>query len=1252
MRAVIPHRRETLALLSILVAIAAWQATGTMLGLLAPFSAAFLYMREVTASLVNGALAVVAVLLAAMAGLALGGNREPALDWAALCAVAFSIGATAIALAARTPDMRAVLARRIIEAMPAYAWSADPTGRFTYVSPNTLDYVGFSAEALAQPPDVDGFSWRAVVHPEDYTRIADAWRHCLATGSPYDTEHRIRRHDGVYRWFRNAGLAQRDDEGRIVAWHGTTMDIDDEKRAEATLIERERELSQLVDMVPSHLWRLTPDGETIFFNRRMADFLGFDVDGMASTGVSRLEALADRVHPDDRARFRSALGMSLAIGESFSLNYRLRRADGVYRWMSSRAEPLRRDDGAISGWYGLCVDVDDQMRADEALRSHQRQLQQLIDTVPVQIWCTTPAGEPDYVNRAMVDFLGLALGDFDEGLPKAIATIVHPDDRERLHAALTRSFTTGEPFELHFRNLRHDGTWRWMEGRANPLRDESGRIIRWYGANVDIDDLVRAQEEVRAREARIRRLVDSDVIGIVIWDLDGTLIDANDAFLRMVQYDRAEVEAGLDWFAMTPPDWQDVHARQEAEELLTTGRMQPREKEYFRKDGSRVPVLIGAACFEGQSRQGVAYILDLTEIKRVEASLRDRERELSQLVDMVPSYLWRITPEGVPVFFNRRLVDFLNLDVSGADQPGRTRLAAIIASIIHPDDAASVARAFEHSLATGEGLVMKWRMRRADGVYRWMSASAEALRDENGCIVQWYGLCHDIDDQVLTEAALRRSKQQLELMIDAIPVNVLSFDPAQRLTYASQRYLDTVGAPPEDIVDFAALAREVAHPDDFPIMFARACAGFAAGEAFVNRFRRLCSDGVYRWIEARAQALRDAEGAIVQWYIASIDIEEEMQAQEALRERERFLWQLVETLPAMIVCADPAGEPVYRSEQLRAYLGFGVDALDGSGKTRLDGTLDAAIHPDDLPAVRADYAHSLGTGEPYLRKHRLRRADGEYRWVETRAAPMRDKAGAIVQWNLICLDIEGEVQAQQALRLAQERLARASQAASLAELSASIAHEVNQPLAAVVANSQACHRWLSATPPNLDRAKITAERITRDANAAADVVGRIRALFRQSIETRTSTNLADVIAEARDLMAEEAMRRRIRLRVEAEAIPPTMVDRVQIQQVLVNLIRNGMDALETVPHQREVRITARPCEDAVRVEVADGGPGIEAPEKIFEPFFTTKAKGMGMGLAICRSIVEAHGGRLWAEANDARGATFVFTLPAVTKVAA
>jgi PAS domain S-box-containing protein len=1048
-----------------------------------------------------------------------------------------------------------------------------------------------------------------------------------------------------------------------------------------SLRDREREFSQLVDMVPSHIWRLTPQGEPTFFNKRMVDFLGLDVSDTAKPGMSPLETLIGRaIHPDDAAAFRDSLGRSLATGETFALRYRLRRADGVYRWMSSRADPLRDHGGHIVQWYGLCHDIDDQMQAEEAvrqserryrhlfhympigltqvdagklvplfrelraqgvtelrtyidehpeflpralealeveevnqhcvamfgaqngeemrgpiarywqpglstirrsiearyrgeevfqeetrvarmdgsvidvlfttarpgavadkslvgfiditerkkaeaaLRIRERELSQLVDMVPSHVWRLTSDGEPTFYNRRLVDFLGFDVADVGTPgmtrLASAIADFVHPDDAAGLGTALKRSFATGEPFSMKYRLRRADGVYRWLESRAEPLRDDSGAIVQWFGANVDIDDQTRLFGELEEREARIRRLVESDIIGIVIWDLDGRLIDANDAFLRMVQCDREDLQAGLRWFDMTPPEWQDVHARDEAEELKATGKMQAREKEFFRKDGSRVPVLIGAACFEGQSRQGVAYILDLSERKHAEKALRQSEQRLRHLIDALPAMIWSTTPEGTPSYVNKRFTDVTGASVDDIIAPD----GAFSLSVIHPDDKAAAAQAVARSFSTGAPYVILYRQLRRGGMYRWTETRAEPLRDEAGAILQWYGVSVDIDDMIC--------------------------------------------------------------------------------------------------------------------------------AQEALRGSERTLRQLVETLPALIYCAAPNGEPTYRSRQLREYLGFDVDEKSGEDRTRLTGTLDAVIHPDEVAAVKERYGHSLRTGEPYALKHRLRRFDGEYRWVETRAAAMRNAEGAIVQWNGICLDIEDQVRAQDALRLTQETLARASQAASLAELSASIAHEVNQPLAAVVANSHACQRWLTADPPNIARAQKTVERITRDANSAADVVSRIRALFRQSVKTRNLVALEGVIREARELMAEEAVRRRIRVDVAVEGqLPLVAFDRVQVQQVLINLIRNGMEAMESVASDRLLRMRVRRFEDEIRTEISDRGRGIEFPEKIFEPFFTTKENGMGMGLAICRSIVESHGGRMWTEKNEPHGAVFIFTLPIEAKAA-
>jgi PAS domain S-box-containing protein len=432
------------------------------------------------------------------------------------------------------------------------------------------------------------------------------------------------------------------------------------------------------------------------------------------------------------------------------------------------------------------------------------------------------------------------------------------------------------------------------------------------------------------------------------------------------------------------------------------------------------------------------------------------------------------------------------------------------------------------------------------------------------------------------------------------------------------------------------------HPDDYPGAAEHLRACMRTGRDFNFDYRVLRSTGHYVWHRFTIRPTRTPDGRITGWYGIGIDVDVHKRTEDALRVSEQSLRELIETLPVMVYCADPEGRPTFRSLRLREYLGLGDDGQLGS---ELAATLEKIIHPDDLDGVRENYGRSLKTGIPYVRRHRLRRSDGIYRWVETRASPMRDNSGRIVQWNGACVDIEDHVRAQEELRASQDRLSRAAQAAGLAELSASIAHEVNQPLAAIVANAHALQRWLSADPPNLDRAVATGNRIVRDANAAAEVVSRIRALFRQSNDMRASIDVAEIVAEARNLLAEEALRRGAVIVLDtARGLPLLRLDRVQIQQVLVNLMRNGLEAMATSPGP-VLQVRVLEIAGAIQVEVSDNGPGIDFPEKVFEPFFTTKPTGMGMGLAICRSIVEAHGGRLWAEANETGGARFCLTLP-------
>jgi PAS domain S-box-containing protein len=367
-----------------------------------------------------------------------------------------------------------------------------------------------------------------------------------------------------------------------------------------------------------------------------------------------------------------------------------------------------------------------------------------------------------------------------------------------------------------------------------------------------------------------------------------------------------------------------------------------------------------------------------------------------------------------------------------------------------------------------------------------------------------------------------------------------------------------------------------------------------------------------------------------------------------LRQSERSLRELVETLPAHIWCTAPDGEPIYFSQQFRDFIGFKVEGKDVDGASRLSSVLNAIIHPDDLGTVNTLFAHSLATGASYALKHRQRRFDGQYRWVETRAAAMRNSDDAIMQWNVICLDIDGEVRAQEELHLAQERLARASQAVSLAELSASIAHEVNQPLAAVVNSASACVRWIDAQ--KLEEARRSAARAMTEGHRASDIIGRIRALAQKAPPHKDWLDVNETIHEVIALARSEIQRHGVALTPQLSAqVPVIVADRIQVQQVLFNLIMNAIEAMRGVGEGRRA-LVVRSGTDAsqhVVIAVQDSGPGVDPKslDHLFEAFYTTKPHGLGLGLAISRSIIDAHGGRLWATANVPCGAVFQFTLP-------
>ncbi len=941
------------------------------------------------------------------------------------------------------------------------------------------------------------------IHPDDAARVQGTLDAAFQNKEVLAFEHRLLMPDGSVKHIHVSSAPVATDSG-ATEYVGAVMDITARKRIEIELRRNEEYLeeAQRLSHTGSWVWNVDPPGPA-YWSTELYRIAGRD----PALGPPSIEEDRMLHPPEDWAGLIEASGQAVRSKSGFEYDSRFAFPDGSHKNIRIVGHPVLNEAGAVVQLAGTTIDVTEHYRARAALQKAFAELQKsedrlrvIINTIPTLAWSTRPDGSADFFNQRWLDYTGLSA---EQALDWGWLAVTHPDDESRLTGYWQSVLALGEPAEIEARLRRFDGEYRWFLFRANPLRDESGKVVKWYGTNTDIEDHKRAEEALRASEHNLRLIVDS-IPGLV-----STMTAGGDAELvneRVMSYTGKTLEEMRDW---------------------------------------------------------------------------------------LPT--------------------------------------------IHPEDRTLVAERWRRSVETGNPYDVEERIQRADGVYRWFHARGLPLRDAEGHIIRWYVLLTDIEDRKHAEEALRASELNFRLMAHSIPGLLCTNTAAGEVELVNQTLLNYTGKALEELKGWPA----VVHPGDLPAVASLWTHSVKTGHPFDVDVRVRRADGAYRWFHCRGLPLRDNDGRIVRWYNLLTDIEDRINAEEALRTREQELSLIIETIPALVWCAAPGGELTYVNRRVLDYTGTNREALAQSGWIDF-------LHEDDVDQTLRAWSHAVATGRPHEIQYRLRRGDGAYRWFHVLGQPVRDGDGRITGWYGLLVDIDDRKNIEEALRRTQTRLSRASQIATVGELAASIAHEVNQPLSAVVANAHACLRWLSAEPPNLAKAHQAAERIVRDGKEAGEVVRRIRALFKREPLKKVALDLNDVIGEVIDLLRGEIARKRIAVETELERdLEPVVGDRVQLQQLILNLLINGIEAMDPVvnrPKRLFIR-SLRKSADTALVEIRDCGVGLDDPEKVFEAFFTTKENGMGMGLAICRSIVDAHDGRLWAVSGEASGTMFSFTLP-------
>ena len=1085
--------------------------------------------------------------------------------------------------------------------------------------------------------------WRSFLLEEDRAVASASWQRSLATGTPYRVQVRMRGSDGAPKCVELIAFGHKAGDGPEL-WLFTGLDV--KSIAAQKRPELEAQIQGTLNVIPAYTWYALPSGALTFVNERTANYLGLPKDHPLRFGIdtgAEWDSHTALLHPDDREEARRVWSTCLSTGTAGEFTFRVPSAEGKYRWFLTRAEPLRANDGTLLYWIGVNLDIDDTKRAEDALRKSEKELRDVIDTIPAIVWSALPDGSNTYVNKRFVEYSGSSA---EQTVGSGWQAAIHPDDLEPQVGKWIEAVATGKPLENEVRFRRSDGQYRWHLDRGVPLRDESGNIVKWYGVVTDIEDRKRAEQslelmsrDLQESKTRLEEAQSIAHVGHWVWDVENDELTWSDETYRIFGLRPQERLINVETFQeMIHPEDREFVLR--ATQDRREGGRPDIEFRIVRPGGEvRIVYSQGAVIRDvpGQPRQRFGTVQDITDRKRTQDKIREQETALRQIVDLAPQLVTVFGPHRERLYANRILLDYLGISLD----EWRQRPDSI--EFLHPDDRERVHADSDRALSNGAPYELEFRVRKSSGNYRWFLTRFSPVRDDKGQIMRWYVAATDIEDRKRAEEALQQSQFYLAEGQRLAHIGSWAFNAAGFDYWSSELFriygLDPSGKPPT-VEEYLALV----HPEDRAFMKQGIAKMLDDHLAFDFTKRIVRPDGEIRHV--RCVGVPVTQGGIFQGFLGTgMDVTDQERLTEELRRSESHLAEAQKlTHTGSWAWRLPDRNAVHLSEEW--YRIYGFDPAEGAP---IWEELLERIHPEDRLKWKGAIERAIVEKGDYDQEFRILFPNGKVKWIHTVGHPVLSNSGDLERFVGSSTDItelKSAEQEREKLRQLEADLAHTNRVSTLGEMAASLAHEIKQPIAAAITSANSCIEWLAHEPPNLDRARAAAARIDKYGNRAAEIIDRIRSFYRKSPPQRELVDVNGIIQEMLTLLEGEAFRLSVAMRTDLSTeLPKIMVDRVQLQQVFMNLMLNAIEAMKD--SGGELTVKSELQDGQLQFSVSDTGVGLPAEkmDQIFSAFFTTKPQGSGMGLAISRSIVESHGGQLWASANSGAGATFHFTLP-------